>query len=211
MARQRFTITLSTEILKRLDALVDGERIRNRSHAAEVILSQSLRSQRPKVLILAGGKGFKSGLLQVQGKPLLQHTLENLSSQGFSDIVISSSREGLNQFKKKFGDGSSLGIKVSYVMQGNFKPSTAQPVKQVEQLFTSGHFIVIYGDVLSDINYSDLVEFHRGQKNNVATMALTSVEHVSMWGVARLVGSRIFDLEEKPKTPRSHSHLVNAG
>ena len=41
-------------------------------------------------------------------------------------------------------------------------------------------------------------------------MALTSAENVSMWGLARLVGSRIMEYEEKPVAPKTKSHLVNA-
>ena len=63
----------------------------------------------------------------------------------------------------------------------------------------NGTFLLLYGDVLSDINYSDLLNYHRLQAGAVATMALTSVEHVSMWGVARLIGSKIVEFEEKPK------------
>ena len=63
----------------------------------------------------------------------------------------------------------------------------------------------------TDINFSALLDFHSVRHNIVATMALASAENVSMWGVARLVGTRVTQFEEKPKVPKTQSHLVNAG
>ena len=63
-------------------------------------------------------------------------------------------------------------------------------------------FLLLYDDVLSDVDYGDFVEFHRAQKTAVCTMALTSTESVDMWGLARLQGNKIVEFEEKPKILR---------
>ncbi len=218
MARKRITITLKNELLKQLDEMVDGRLIRNRSHALEEVLAEALAKKPIKALILAGGKGvsFSSlvpespkALLPVNGRPLLEHTLLKLKAAGISDIVISLGHGG-QKIKDYFRNGSRWDLNISYLEQQTGKKGTAQPVKQAQSHFAST-FLLLYGDVLADIDYNDLLDFHRSQTGLVCTMALTSVERVSMWGVARLVGSRIVEFEEKPKNPKTHSHLVNAG
>jgi len=170
-----------------------------------------------KVLILAGGKGVKDqsgndmpkAMLPVSGKPLLEHTLASLSSRGFNEIVISCGRDsqGLQSY---FGDGKRFGASITYLSQGGI-PGTAQPLAQAKNALGSQTFVLLYGDVSTDLNILDLLEFHKHQRGSVATMALTSVEHVSMWGLARLQGSRICSFEEKPINPTTYSRLVNAG
>lgn len=97
MAKTRLTITLDREVLGRLDGIIDGAKIRNRSHAIEYLLANSLNLKHTKVLIMAGGEGVKfrpltyelpKSLIPVQGKPLLEHTLARLRDQGFSEIFI---------------------------------------------------------------------------------------------------------------------------
>jgi len=218
MARKRITITLKNELLKQLDDLVDGRLIRNRSHAIEEVLSGALAKKPIKALILAGGKGvaFSSlvsetpkALLLLDGKPLLEHTLLKLKSASITEVVISVGQHG-QKIKDYFRNGSRWDMKISYLDQQPGKKGTAHPVKQAQAEFLNT-FLLLYGDVLADIDYNDLLDYHRSQTGLVSTMALTSVERVSMWGVARLVGSRIIQFEEKPKNPKTRSHLVNAG
>lgn len=219
MARQRITVTLKYELVKRLDATIDGDRIRNRSHAVESILNQALLVKPIKILILAGGKlasfpqappAMPKALLPVAGKPLLEHTIDRLREQKLTDIVISLG-DGGQKVRDYFRDGYRFGVDISYLEQSGYRRGTAQPLKQAQTLFSSDTFLLLYGDVLADMDYRDLLEYHRSQAGLAATMALTSVERVSMWGVARLVGSKIVEFQEKPKNPKTHSHLVNTG
>ena len=59
MKRKRLTITLRGDYLTQLDTLVDGNKIRNRSHAIEYLLGRTLGVGRTKALVLAGGKGVQ--------------------------------------------------------------------------------------------------------------------------------------------------------
>ncbi|MCL5435828.1 MAG: nucleotidyltransferase family protein [Patescibacteria group bacterium] len=219
MARIRLTITLKDTILRLLDGMVDGQRIRNRSHAIEYLLSQTLLPKQTKVLILAGGEGVNfrpltfempKSLIPVAGKPLLEHTILNLRRHNLTDVTISLGYLG-EKIKAYFGDGSRWGLQISYLEQSQKKTGTAQPLKQAQERFGSGNFLLLYGDVLTDINFVELLEFHRSQKGTLATMALAPVERVSMWGVTKVIGNKIVEFEEKPNAPKTHSHLVNAG
>ncbi len=213
----RLTITLDQELLRRLDAVIDGSKIRNRSHAIEFLLSNSLVAKKTKVLILAGGEGVKfrpltyelpKSLIPIKGKPLLEHTLEALRDQGFSEIYISIGHLG-EKIRDYFGDGARWRIKIRYLEQTSSKKGTAQPVLEAKGYLGDEPFLVIYGDVLTKLFFSDLVEFHASHRG-IATIALASVEKPAMWGVATIQGNRIVDFVEKPKI-RTKSHLINAG
>lgn len=217
MTKTRLTITLDQDILKRLDGVIDGATIRNRSHAIEFLLAKTLRPKATKVLILAGGEGVKfrpltyelpKSLIPVRGKPLLEHTLLQLREQGFSEVYISTGHLG-EKIKNYFGDGSRLGLKLHYLVQAKKKTGTALPLLDAKQNFTGEPFLVIYGDVLTKLNFQDLLDFHKSARG-VGTMALASVEKTAMWGVATIAGSRIVDFVEKPQK-QTKSHLVNAG
>lgn len=219
MNRERLTITLRSDLLKQLDALIDGERLRNRSHAIEYFLSRSLGHKSTKALILAGGKPvfFESekktlpkAMVKIAGRPLLEQTLLRLKSFKITEVVISVG-EGSKIIKDYFKDGAQLGMHLTYLVQPeNFK-GTAQALLQAKDLMRGEQFLLLYGDVLCDLDFGDFLEFHRLQKNSLCTMALTSSESVDLWGLAQLNGSRITSFEEKPKNPKTFSRLVNAG
>ncbi len=220
MNRERLTITLRSDLLNALHSAIDGERLRNRSHAIEYFLSRSLGVKSVKVLILAGGKpvffesegkSLPKAMVKIAGKPLLEQTLVRLKNAKFNDIIISLG-EGGETIKDYFGDGSAFGLHIAYLQQEKGKSTgTAQPLLQAKIVLGSSAFLLLYGDVLSDVDYGDLLEFHRAQQAAVCTMTLTSAEAVNMWGLARLQGNRIVEFEEKPANPKTFSRLINAG
>lgn len=218
MSRERLTITLRSDLLSSLDAEIDGERLRNRSHAIEYFLSRSLGLKAIKVLILAGGKpvyfesekkALPKTMVKIAGKPLLEQTLQRLKSAKLTDVYVSIG-EGDNIIEEYFGDGRAMGLNITYLHQDKTNGGNAQPLLQAKEYFNEP-FLMLYGDVLSDIDYGDLAEFHRAQRMAVCTMALTSTESVNMWGLARLQGNRVVEFEEKPKNPKTFSRLINAG
>ncbi len=218
MNRERLTITLRSDLVKALDGEIDGDRLRNRSHAIEYFLSRSLGLKAVKVLILAGGepvyfdsekKALPKAMVKIAGKPLLEQTLQRLKAAKLTDVCISLGKGG-NIIEEYFGDGGQMGMSITYIHQSKTNQGNAQPVLQVKEYFRHS-FLLIYGDVLSDIDYGDFVEFHRSQKAAACTMALASVDTVSMWGVAKLQGNRIVAFEEKPQNPKTFSRLINAG
>jgi mannose-1-phosphate guanylyltransferase len=217
MAKKRLTITLEEDILKRLDNTIDHSKIRNRSHAIEFLLTSSLKPKSTKVLILAGGEGVKfrpltnelpKSLIPIAGKPLLEHTLLSLRQLGLSDIYISVGHLG-QKIKDYFGDGRNFGLHITYLEQARAKPGTAQPLLEAKKYFATETFLLIYADVLTKLNFLDLLDFQSSSRG-LATMALVSVEKPSMWGVATIQGNRIIDFVEKPKV-KTKSHLINAG
>lgn len=217
MDRERLTITLRKDIIKQIDDAMDGVRLRNRSHTIEYYLTKALGPKIGKVLILAGGQGIKMRpftyempkcMIPVKGKPILEHIIENVREQGIRDIIISIDYLG-EKVKDYFGDGSKLGVKIDYIETE--KPTgTAMPLVRAKKLLGKEPFILLHGDVLANINYNDLFDFHQSHKDLI-TIALTSVADPSAYGAVKLQGSKIVDFQEKIGHGPEVSRLINAG
>jgi NDP-sugar pyrophosphorylase family protein len=219
MKRERLTITLRDDVLKLVDAAIDGETIRNRSHAIEVLLSQCLVPQKAKVLILAGGKpvyfdsekrALPKAMVKIAGKPLLEQTLLRLKAAKFTDVIISIGKDG-KIISDYFKDGAKWGMNISFLQQDENCMGTAQALLQAKAVLKDEEFLLLYGDVLCNIDYNNFLDFHRQQKSSFCTMALTSSGAVNLWGLAKLNGNKIISFEEKPKNPKTFSRLINAG
>lgn len=217
MSRERLTITINKRLIGLLDDFIDGEKIRSRSHAIEYLLSKMLVPKVSRAIILAGGQGLKMRpftyempkcLIPVRGKPLLEHTLDLLKKYEIRDIVITIGHLG-DKVRNHFGDGSRFGVKITYADQGEGFRGTGGALKVARNLAGSP-FLLFYGDVLADIDLNDLVDFHKSH-GKAMTMALTSVEDSSVWGVVQLHGTQIRDFVEKPKQSQRLSRLINAG
>ncbi len=215
--KERVTLTLDSEILKEVDRRVDGFKIKNRSHAIELFLMQALGNSSPKVaIILAGGRGTRLApithelpkpLVPLHDKPLIQHILELLRKYNVKNIVIAIGYKG-DKIKEHFGNGKRLGLNISYVEED--KPlGTAGPIK-LARSFLNETFIACNADELKDIDLSDMYLSHKENKAS-ATIALTTVEDPSAYGVAKLQGNKIQEFVEKPKKEKAPSNLINAG
>ena len=218
MDRQRLTITLRKEIIKRLDEYIDGSRIRNRSHAIEYVLAKYFAPKVKKALILAGGQGLKmrpftyempKAMIPVNNRPVLEYVIENLRRYDIREIIVSLGHQG-KKIRQHFGDGSKFGVKIIYLEQGKAETGTAAPVLQARKLINSQPFLVYYGDVLATVDLGDLIDFHLSSAG-IATVAVTSVNKPADWGVVRLQGSKVYSFLEKPASRKDLSHLVNAG
>lgn len=216
MDRERLTITLRKDLLRRVDGTIDGARIRNRSHAIEYLISIAFPSNVKKALVLAGGQGIKmrpltyelpKPMIPVGGRPILDHIIEYLRENEIRDIIILIGPLG-EKIKHYFGDGSKFGVKISYIEED--KPSgTATPIKKAQNLIGDERFILIYGDVLVQINLKEMAEYHLSSQS-LMTMALTTVQEAGEWGVVGLRGNRVVSFTEKPHR-EGFSKLISAG
>lgn len=217
MDRKPLTITMKKDLLRKVDSLVDGSTIRNRSHAIEYIISLHFKPKIKKALILAGGEGVKmrpftyelpKTMLPVKGRPILEHIIELLRAEEIREIYVAIGKLG-SKIKNHFGDGSKFGVKISYLEEKKGL-GTGGALKKALSHFGSDSFLLFWSDVLIDIDLGDLVNFHLEQ-SPLLTIALTSVSDPTDYGVVRLHRDTIVDFKEKPKQSKDLSHLVSAG
>jgi len=215
--KERITLTIEKDILGRVDQSVNGTDVKNRSHAVELLLTKAFGENKPsKAIILAGGKGTRmkpmtnflpKPMLRIHDKPILEHNIELLKRHGIKDIVLSIGYKG-DKIKEYFGDGRQFGVNISYIEEDE-PMGTAGPLNLLKGKINDT-FILMNGDELKDIDLEDMFMFHKRNKGT-ATLALTTVEDPSMYGVAVMNGNRIRTFVEKPNKQNAPSKLISAG
>ena len=164
------------------------------------------------VIIMAGGFGKRlmpitkncpKPLLPVLGKPVLEHIITRLKTEGFRNIYISTHYLG-NMIRDYFGNGENFGVYINYIDEE--KPlGTAGCLSKFEPI-NDKDFIVCNGDVLTDIPFAQLLEYHIANKS-VATMAVREYFWKHPFGVIKTKGISIKSITEKP----IEKTYVNAG
>jgi len=191
--------------------------VRNRSHAIELVLSKYLNFKDLRTaLILCGGKGTRlrpityeipKPLVPVHGKPIIEHIFDLLKKYGITDIILSVGHMK-EKILKEVDNWSRLGLNIDHVAE-NRPMGTGGAIKLAKKKLPKT-FIVSNGDELKNLNIMDRYETHK-KSNALATIALTTVDEPSAYGVARLDGNRIMEFVEKPKKDKAPSNLINAG
>ena len=165
-----------------------------------------------EVVIMAGGLGTRmrpytetcpKPMLQVAGKPMLEHILENLVGQGFSRFHVCLNYLG-DVIVKHFADGQRWGATIRYVREER-RMGTAGALSLLEQP-PAKPFLVVNGDVLTRVNYRHFLRFHQDQRAT-ATMAVRSYEVQLPYAVVDVRDNLVAGVAEKPVK----SFLVNAG
>jgi NDP-sugar pyrophosphorylase family protein len=215
--KERVTLTIEQNILESVDKRVDGFKIKNRSHAVELLLMKAMDQSRPKIaFILAGGKGTRlrpitneipKPMVPLHDKPILQHALDLFKKYGITEIVMSIGYKG-EKIKEYFGNGSRFGVNITYVEETE-PLGTAGPLNLARQYLTDT-FVMCNADELKNIDLTEMYLFHK-ENNALASIALTTVSDPSQYGVAKLTGSKILEFIEKPEAGTAPSNLINAG
>ncbi len=209
IGKERLTITLRKDILESLDRFIDGDKIRNRSHAIEYILGRYLGTGVDTCVILAAGKAKQGStpLLRVQNRPVIAYTIELLRLAGIRNVIMVLD-EKTPDIKHYLGDGSQWRINLTYVMD-NEGSGTAQSLSLAQE-YIHNTFLLMYGDILADIDLQQLIRFHKEQGDVISTMAVTACSNPSLYGVTELQGRRVFGIIEKPNK-HDKSNLVYSG
>ena len=147
-------------------------------------------------------------MLQVRGKPVLQHIVEGLRDAGLTDflIVVGWHAEVVRDF---FSDGSELGVRIGYATQV-VQDGTGKVVELAREFVGSDPFVLSYGDILiAPENYPRICAALAGAE---AVVSVKRSEDVSQGG-AVFVNEKfeLTDLREKPKPGEPTSPWYNAG
>jgi len=130
---------------------------------------------------MAGGKGTRTAaiasdipkpMIQICGKPILEHQIECLKKNGLTDIILVIGHLG-QYIRDYFGDGSRFGCNISYFSETE-PLGTAGALYKLENL--PDDFILLNGDIIFDIDFSRMIDFHR-EKNAAATLAVHPNNH----------------------------------
>ena len=135
-----------------------------------------------KAVILAGGEGTRlrpltsnqpKPMMPIANVPMMEHIVKLLARHGFDDIVVTVAFMA-NHIRNYFGDGSELGVRMRYATE-EAPLGTAGSVRNAMAELDET-FLVISGDVLTDVDLSGIVEQHNARQA-FATIALKRVEN----------------------------------
>jgi len=108
-------------------------------------------------------------MLKVGDKSILGHTISHLKSFGITKIIINLHYLS-EQITSYFGNGEKFGVEILYSYEDE-PLGTSGAIKKVENILEkSENFLVIYGDILTDLNYADLIGFHKSKENALASI-----------------------------------------
>ena len=163
-------------------------------------------------VIMAGGLGTRlmphtencpKPMLPIHGKPMLEHLIERAKGEGFSQFLISVRYLG-HVIESYFGDGKRFGVDIQYLRE-DYPLGTAGALSMVSPNLRAP-FIVTNADVISDIRYGEVLDFH-ARHDAKATMAVRLHEWQHPFGVVHTNGPHITGFEEKPVV----QYQINAG
>lgn len=120
-----------------------------------------------KVVIMAGGKGTRitsvasdipKPMILIDGKPVLEHEIECLRKQGFTDIILTVSHLG-NVIMDYFQDGSKFGVHIEYYFEKEPLGNAGALFKIKEKL--TEDFLLLNADAMFDVDFNRFVDFHK--------------------------------------------------
>ena len=179
-------------------------------HLWDQITTPPLRSN--LMVIMAGGMGTRlrphtedcpKPLLPVAGKPMLEHIIERAKLEGFTHFVLAIHYLG-HMIEEYFDRGERLQVEIDYLREQS--PLGTAGALALLSPRPDAPFVVTNGDVITDIRYGELLDFHIRHKA-AATMAVRVHEWQHPFGVVQTQGVDIVGFDEKP-VARSH---INAG
>jgi mannose-1-phosphate guanylyltransferase len=170
-----------------------------------------------KAIVLAAGAGTRlrpltdttpKPMLPVRGEPLLVHLLRWLRRYAITDVALNLHYLP-EQIQSALGDGAQLGMNLIY----SFEPEllgTAGAVKRLESFFDQP-FVVVYGDLLLDVDLAALIDYHQSRRALV-TIGLKHTDDPSSQGMIACDSSgRVLRFVEKPASWNAEQRTANAG
>lgn len=168
-------------------------------------------------VIMAGGKGTRltaltkdeipKPMMPVRGKPLLLRQVETLKQNGVNDFIIIVGHLG-NVIKDYFGDGTSLGVNISYITETCPLGSAGALYYLKDKL--RGDFLLVFGDTVFDIDVEKMLAFHR-EKRAVATLFAHPNSHPYDSDLIECdKDGRVLAIVGKNDKPEFYHNLVNA-
>ena len=184
-----------------------------------------------KAMILAAGKGTRvrpithvlpKPMIPLVRKPVMEFLVEHLKAHGVKQIMVNTSHLA-PVIEEYFRDGDRFGVQMAYSFEGDLiggqiegkAIGSAGGMKKIQDFsgFFDETFVVLCGDALVDVDFAEVLRFHRDRKS-IATLVLRDVppEDVSKYGVVQTDDSgRVVHFQEKPTREEAVSSTINTG
>ena len=171
-----------------------------------------------KTVIMAGGKGTRISsvasdipkpMIKIEGKPVLEHEIECLRDQGFTDLIITVSHLG-SIIMNYFGNGSRFGVSIQYFNEETPLGNAGALFKLREQL--TDDFLLLNSDAIFDVDFNRFVDFHRAH-GGLVTLFTHPNNHPYDSGVLIASENGAVDqwLTKEDIRPQWYRNCVNAG
>lgn len=169
-----------------------------------------------KAVVMAGGKGTRlrpitysipKPIIPVAGKACMSYLLDSFYRAGINDVIVTTGYKFEALIKSIIETKNS---DQSILFSVEKEPAgTAGSIKLISN-FIDDTFVVGSGDILSDFDIKDIINFHK--KNNAKiTIVLTEVSDPSQFGIVELKNNKITKFLEKPSESETFSHIANTG
>lgn len=172
-----------------------------------------------RAVVLVGGFGTRlrpltnhtpKQMLPIVDRPMIEHVLEHLASYGIDDAVLSLGYKP-DAFRDRYPDGRCAGVTLHYAIEPEPLDTAGAIRFAALDAGIEGRFVVLNGDVITDLDIGALVAFHDAHGAE-GTIALHHVEDPSAFGVVPTEpDGRVEAFVEKPRRAEAPSHLINAG
>jgi len=156
-----------------------------------------------QAIILAGGKGTRlkpyttilpKPLMPILDMPILEVVIRQLKKNGFNNIVLAVGHLA-ELIEAYFGDGKKWGIRITYSRED--KPmGTAGPLTLIENLDDT--FLMMNGDILTDLKYADLVAFHKSHRSDITIATYDKEVKIDLGILKTNSDHQIVEYIEKP-------------
>ena len=210
--KTRVSISISKDVLERLDRQIDKKTIFSRSEAIETIIEKHV-SEKKKCVILAGGEPSRlysselkmyRPLIKLKGsKTLIEDIVEKVAAGGFGEILIIGSKEVLSAIYNEIGDGVKLGVRIEYIEEKEHLGS-AKTLLHAKQ-YIKGTFLFLPCDHYFEINLEEVEAYHKRNKGTATLVIYSGTEHE--WkksSIVNLEGNLVVKYIEKPKYVETH-------
>ncbi len=172
-----------------------------------------------KAVVLVGGQGTRlrpltlttpKQMLPVAGRPMIERVLAHLAAHGVDEVILSLGYKP-DAFMAAYPDGHCAGVRLCYAVEPEPRDTAGGIAFAARAAGIDETFVVQNGDVLTSMDVSALIAFHR-DRGAEATVSLTPVEDPSRYGVVTTdADGRVTAFIEKPPAGQAPSNLINAG
>ncbi len=172
-----------------------------------------------RAVVLVGGFGTRlrpltlntpKQMLPILHKPMIEHVLEHLAAHGITEAVLSMGFRP-DAFADAYPTGRCAGVELHYAIEPSPLDTAGAIRFAALDAGIDERFVVVNGDVLTDLDLGKLVAFHE-EHGGEGTIALHEVEDPSAFGVVPTDESgRVLEFVEKPPRDEAPTNLINAG